>query len=154
VHEGGVDPDDAGPWLRLASEAAERHDTAAADEALYRASVARSFRSVGDALLLYAEPALSSGFSDADRFQVDWDILAVQGILATSPMSAAVRQCSEEAIARNSRKSRQLVEETASKPRLRLQRLRGSKTPNLATYATVRRGDGPTLALSRNRTPS
>jgi hypothetical protein len=92
-----IDPDDAGPWLRLGNEAAARHDMATADEALYRASVARSFRSVGEALLLYAEPALSSSFSDTDRLQAEWDVLAAQSILGISPMYAAVAQCSEEA---------------------------------------------------------
>lgn len=54
-----IDSDNATPWLRLLDEAAARDDTASANEAFYRASIASSVRSGGESLLLYAEPALS-----------------------------------------------------------------------------------------------
>ena len=99
-----VNPGDASPWLRLLEEAAARHDTATANEAFYRASVAGSFRASGESLLAYAEPALASGFSDADRLQIEWDLFARPGFLGLPPMYAAAQQCSEEAIEDSNRR--------------------------------------------------
>jgi len=69
-----LDPVDAGPWLHLLEEANARHDAATANEAFYRASIASSLRTGTESFLGYAEPALSSGFSAADRMRAEWDI--------------------------------------------------------------------------------
>jgi hypothetical protein len=99
-----LDPGDAGPWLHLLEEASARHETATADEAFYRASIATSLRTGTESFLGYAEPALSSGFSAADRIRAEWDIYLAQGTAALPPMAAAVQQCSAEAVRDSNRR--------------------------------------------------
>ena len=99
-----LDSADAGPWLYLLEEASARHDTATANEAFYRASIASSLRTGTESFLGYAEPALSSGFSAADRMRAEWDIYLAQGTAGFPPMAAVVQQCTAEAVRDSNRR--------------------------------------------------
>jgi hypothetical protein len=99
-----LDPGEAGPWLHLLEEANARRDSATANEAFYRASIASSLRTGTESFLGYAEPALSSGFSAADRMRAEWGIYLAQATAGLPPMAAAIQQCTAEAVRDSNRR--------------------------------------------------
>ncbi len=97
-----IDPDNAVPWFHLLAEAMARHDDAAAEEALYRASTARSSRLYGDALLATAEPTLTVGFPGMDGVRAATEIAGIEQAWAFPDYDAVIEQLCSKAAVRDS----------------------------------------------------
>lgn len=88
-----IDPNNAVPWLDLATEASERHDAAAEAEELHQAAGASYLESDTDSLLAVAEPAMPPGLTPLEEYYVDVRLLGFQSALPL-PYIRATRECS------------------------------------------------------------
>jgi hypothetical protein len=107
-----IEPDNAVPWLHLSAIAAARNDAAGEAEALYRAGLATTHRTYGDALLSLVEPAFPADLSDIERLQATFEFSRLSAAWTLPDMMPALRACSADALRDSNR--RQVCDALAS----------------------------------------
>ena len=86
-----IDPDNVVPWLYLAF--ANRKDEAAAADALFRASVARTVSNPGASVLARAASAIEREADQTDRLRLGTELAGVEAAWPNPPYATALNLC-------------------------------------------------------------
>ena len=98
-----LDPDNATPWLHLASAAERRQDSAGVAEALHRASLARASRHLGGEWLAFLGPSLAT-LPEIDGLALAIRLIGIQAAWTSPDYRVLYRHCAQTAVADSNRR--------------------------------------------------
>ena len=87
-----IDSDNAVPWLTLASEASQLHDTVNEATDFHQAAVAHRFENYGDSLLAIAQPAESKDLTPLEQYYLNAEVIGAASAMVL-PYARAARDC-------------------------------------------------------------
>jgi hypothetical protein len=93
-----ADSDNAVPWLQLAAKARSEKDDAAEAAAFAHAAQAHQYESYGWSLFSFAQPALPSDITAADRWYLTVEVIGVEAAISM-PYGPLFQYCSRGAMA-------------------------------------------------------
>jgi hypothetical protein len=93
-----ADSDNAVPWLRLAAKARREKDGAAEAAAFAHAAQAHKYESYDWSLFSFAQPAMPSDVTAADRWYLTVDVVGVEAAMPM-PYAPTFQYCSRDAMA-------------------------------------------------------
>ncbi len=98
-----LEPHNMVPWLFMASEADARHDAAGLDEAMYRASLAISYRGQASGMAARADASLAGRFNPLERWLEAIEVIGIEAA-STSHVTRVARYCAAENVVDSNRR--------------------------------------------------